>query len=177
MDKEPANINWSIPHYVDTSVAVKLVVAEDESECLRDYLLKKWSYDFYITEFAFYETLCVLKRKLEKKCIDEQGYHLAVAKLVAYLDDNSLQIDSDFRLDNFRVLLEVGELAKKHSLDYSDALQIYIVLKGRWSGELAECTAVFVTADRKLAEAARGEGLRVWYPPEEVNPPAWDESK
>jgi predicted nucleic acid-binding protein len=176
MNIEPKNISWSVPYYVDASVAVKLVVTEDESDRLQDYLIRDWSYHFHITEFAFYETLSVLKRKLLTTEIDEKTYRAAVTQLTAYLDERLLQIDSDFRLDNFKVIYEVGELVKKYSFDYSDALQIYTLLKGRWSGKRAECTTVFVTVDSGLANAARQEGLRVWNPLEEANPPNWDES-
>lgn len=177
MNTDPKDIGWSIPHYIDASVAVKLAVTEDESARLEEYL-KNWSYHFHITEFAFYETLSVLKWKLRKREIDEKTYHSAVTKLTAYLEEEErlLEIDSDFRLDNLKVIYEVRELVKKYSLDYSDALQIYTVLKGRWSGKRFECTTVFVTFDVDLAKAARQEGLRVWNPSEEEKPPDWDDS-
>ena len=171
MSKNCNKVNWSIPHYVDTSIAVKLVVTEDQSDRLRDYFIKNWSYHFHITEFAFYETLSVLKRKLKKKEIDEKGYHACAFQLAAYIKDDLLQIDSDFRLDNFKVLYEVGEFVDKYSLDYSDALQIYTVLYGQWRGKHAECMTIFVTADNDLAEAAKHEGLRVWNPLKEIKPP------
>jgi predicted nucleic acid-binding protein len=176
MNTDPKDIGWSIPHYIDASAAVKLVVAEEGSARLEEYI-KYWSHHSYITEFAFYETLSVLKKKRRQKEIDEKTYHAAVPGLVAYLDENLLQIDSEFRLDNYKVIFEVGELVKKYSLDYSDALQIYTVLKGKWSGKRFECTTVFVTADSDLAKAARQEGLRVWNLSKEANPPDWDDSK
>ena len=177
MDTELKNVSWSVPHYIDTSVAVKLAVPEDESSRLREYLRVNWSYHFHITEFAFYETLSVLKRKLEKKEINQNTYLGAVATLAGYMEEGQLQIDSDFRLDDFKVIYRVGELVKTYFLDYSDALQIYTVLNGKWSGKRFECTTVLVTADSSLAEAARGEGLRVWNPLEETIPPSWEELK
>ncbi len=84
-------------------------------------------------------------------------------------------IDSSFRLNDFKVIYEVGELVKKHTLDYSDALQIYTVLKGPWKGERAQCTTVFGTADSDLTKAAELEGLRVWNPLKEANPPSGNE--
>jgi predicted nucleic acid-binding protein len=172
MDAEPKNISWSVPHYLDTSVVVKLVVPEDASALLRDYLIGNWSYHFHITEFAFYETLSVLKRKLEKKEINQETYLKAVVQLASYLEEHLLEIDADFRLDNFKVIYEVSELVKMYSLDYSDALQIYTVLNGKWSGKRFECTVVFVTTDSVLDKAARLEGLRVWNPLKEANPPS-----
>lgn len=175
MNTDPKNIGWSVPHYIDSSVVVKLLVAEDYSEPLQDYLIRNWSYHFHITEFAFYETLSVLKRKLVKKEIDRQKYHAAIAQLAGFLRDQLLQIDTEFRLDNFKVIFEVRELVNKYSLDYSDALQIYTVLRGQWSGTRFQCTSVFVTVDSELAKAARNEGLRVWNPMESPNPPEWDQ--
>jgi len=175
MNIKPQNISWSIPFYVDASVAVKLIVNEDESARLQNLLIENWSYHFHITEFAFYETLSVLKRKLRKKEINEETYHGAVAQLAGYLEEDLLQIDSDFRVGNFKVIVEVRELVKKYSLDYSDALQIYTVLRGKWAASCLECKTVFVTVDSKLAKAARHEGLRVWNPLEDANPAEWDE--
>lgn len=175
MNSDPKNIGWSVPHYIDASVAVKLLVPENYSEQLRDYLINNWSYHFHITEFAFYETLSVLKQKLLKKEIDMKKYHTAIAKLTGYLEEGLLNIDTEFRMDNFKVILEVGELVNKYSLDYSDALQIYTVLKGKWNVSCYECKTVFITADSELAEAARHEGLRVWNPLEEATPPEWNE--
>jgi predicted nucleic acid-binding protein len=176
MNIDPKSIGWSVPHYLDTSVIIKLLVPEDFSERLYDYLIRNWSYHFHVTEFVFYETLSVLKRKLLKREIDKQKYHAAVYKLAAFLEEQLLLIDTEFRLDNFKVIFEVRELVNKYSLDYSDALQIYTVLKGQWSGSRFQCTSVFVTIDSELAKAARHEGLRVWNPLEIPNPPDWDES-
>ena len=139
----------------------------------RNFLIKKWACHFHITEFAFYETLSVLKRKLDKEEINRETYFGAAAQLAGYLEESLLEIDSDFRLDNFKVIFEVGELARRHSLDYSDALQIYTILNGKWMEKRFECTTVFVTADSKLAEAAKKEGLRVWNPLKDDNPPVW----
>jgi len=177
MSAAPNKISWPVPHYLDASAAVKLFVDEKGSIQLREYFRnfdKNWSYHFHITEFAFYETLSGLKRSLLK---NEEKYIAAVAGLIAYLEGSLLQIDSDFRLDNLNVIYEVGDLVKKHSLDYSDALQIYTVLKGKWKSNCAECTTVFVTADCSLAKAAGGEGLRVWNVLEEANPPDWDKKQ
>lgn len=171
MNTDPKNINWSVPHYIDASVAVKLVVAEGGSDRLRHYFINNWSYHFHITEFAFYETLSVLKRKLLKNEIDMKEYHRAIADLTAYQEDELLYIDTEFRLDNFKVMLGVRELVNKYSLDYSDALQIYTVIKGKYNATCYECKTVFITADSKLAEAAGHEGMRVWNPLKEETPP------
>jgi predicted nucleic acid-binding protein len=175
MNTDPQKILWSVPHYLDASVVVKLIAAEEESAQLQEYLIRNLSYHFHITEFVFYETLSTLKSKLRRKEIDEKKYHAAVAQLAAYLDEGLLQLDSDFRLDNFKVIIEVGELVKKYSLDYSDALQIYTILNGKWSGNHSQCSPVLVTADAKMAKAATREGLRVWNPLDKSNPPDWDD--
>ena len=56
-----------IPHYLDASVVVKLVAREPGSDRIRSYLQTNRTYEFYITEFALYEVLGVLKRKWLKK--------------------------------------------------------------------------------------------------------------
>jgi predicted nucleic acid-binding protein len=171
----------SIPHYVDACVAVKLVSDEAGSDRIRDYVNSKESaHLFYITEFAFYETLSVLKRKLEspidKGGIDKDSYHRAIVNLTGYLDDEVLQIDSEFRLYDWKVLFDVRELVDRHGLDYSDALQLYTVLNEMRKGNRAEFTTVFITADAMLAKAAKAERLRVWNLLTEEYPPDWDAS-
>jgi predicted nucleic acid-binding protein len=153
---------------------VKLLVEEPESDHIRSYLLKNPTYHYHITEFAFYETLSVLKQKLVRREIDKHRYHSAVVQLSAYVEDEFLEIDSEFRPNNFNIIFETRELVTKYGLDYSDALQIYTVLHAERAHGAFNCKAVFVTTDSILAEASKKEGLRVWNPLETEKPPSWD---
>lgn len=59
-------------------------------------------------------------------------------------------------------LASVEVLAKKHSLDLSDALQLETILRGKYGHLGPNSASVLVTADRKLAKAAEIEGVRAW---------------
>jgi len=164
-------IKWSIPIYLDASAAVKWFVPEECSARLEEFMNGESNAHLHITEFAFYETLSVLKRKLERGELNRERYFNAIAELTGSVEEEDIDIDSTFRPDSFRHFADIYELAHKHSLDWSDALQIYTVLKGKWAGSRNECTTLFVTADGGLAGAARQEGLRVWDLMKEDRPP------
>ncbi len=164
-------MDFSIPHYLDTSVAVKIVIDEENSDEIRKYIKENYSYHFHITEFAFYEFLSVLKLKWQKKEITYQQYTEKIYIFAGYLNEDLVQIDRSFRMENFKTILEVGELVKKYSIDFSDALQIYTVINGEYHDRIFECKTVFVTADKNLAKAAKSEKIRVWHYGKE-NPPS-----
>ena len=125
-------------------------------------MAQHWTYHFHITEFAFYETLSVLKRKWERTEITENQYLGAVLVLQTYTEERGLQIDSDYRLDESQIVVRLRELVQKHGIDFSDALQIHTVLNGKWQQTTPEWKPVFVTSDKKLLKAAETEGLRTW---------------
>jgi len=56
----------------------------------------------------------------------------------------------------------VEQLAKDNKLDLSDALQLYTIKQGKYSHLGPESASVLITADKKLAAAARRMGIRVW---------------
>lgn len=60
--------------------------------------------------------------------------------------------------------------AEKHGLDLSDAFQIHSVKEGFFSNMCGDSKTYLVTADKKLAKAARAEELRVWSVLEEPAP-------
>ena len=154
-----------IPHYLDASVAAKLAVKEPDSVVLEQYVAKRWASQFYITEFAFYEVLGVLKRKWLKGELPDHQYYSAFSVLEAYLKDDLLVIDRDFRPDDRRILLDLKDIVERRRIDYSDALQIYALLNGRQRGRSGPFETVLVSADKGLVEAAELEGPRVWHFP------------
>jgi predicted nucleic acid-binding protein len=154
----------ALAHYLDACIAVKLVTHEPGSDTILAYMKDKWACHFHITEFAFYETLSVLKRKWLNKDITKDNYLSAVFTLQAYTEGRELEIDSDFRLDHPQTVVRLRELVVKHEIDFSDALQIYTVLNGKWQHTVPEWQPVFVTTDKALLKAAKAEGLRIWNP-------------
>lgn len=160
-------MSYIIPHYLDASVAVKVFCKEPGSEAITEYIVHNASVMCYITEFALYEILGVLKAKWNPKSnrneLNDDAYTSAIAKLESFLDEGIIQIDADFKPYDRRLIHELGLMVKKHKIDYSDVLQIYAVLHGKRKHYAHECKTVLVTADSDLAKAARAEGLRVWH--------------
>ncbi len=161
----------SLAHYLDACIVVKLVTNEPDSNIIKEYVLKRWAAHFHVTEFAFYETLTVLKRKWTNKEISESQYTTAVLTLDAYIGEKQIQIDGQFKPHQEpRIILDLRELVRKYEIDYSDALQVYTVMHGFWKCSVPEWEPVFVTADAKLEKAARLEGLRTWHFPHGAPP-------
>jgi predicted nucleic acid-binding protein len=163
-------MSYIIPHYLDASVAVKVFCKEPGSAVITEYIVRNTSIICYITEFALYEILVVLKANWIRHDLSDDGYILAIAKLEGFLDEGLIQVDTDFKPHDRRLIYELGQLVKKHKIDYSDVLQIYAVLHGKRKHYAHECKTVLVTADSDLAKAARAEGLRVWHFPKDTPP-------
>lgn len=156
-----------VPHYLDACVAVKIVCNEKGSARIEEYIrANAASFMFHMTEYAFYETLGVLKRKWKKGEISDAKYTGAISVLEAYLDEGLIELDADFKPHDRRLIYELGDLVKRYKIDYSDALQIYTILNGRTKGHVFESKTVLVTEDKELAKAAEAEGLRVWHFPD-----------
>jgi predicted nucleic acid-binding protein len=164
------SMNKALAHYLDACIAVKLVTNEVGNDVIRDYMEQNSGYHFHITEFAFYETLSVLKRKWKKQETTEREYLKAVFVLEAYIQERGLQIDSDYRIGGSQIVAKLRELVMKYKWDFSDALQIHTVLNGKWRQRASEWKAVFVTSDNDLLLAAEKEGLRTWNFPDGTPP-------
>ena len=61
------------------------------------------------------------------------------------------------------------KIVEKYKLDYSDALQLWSIKRGRLSPfaveaepNVYESALVLITADKGLASAAESEGIKVW---------------
>lgn len=171
--------NFTTRHYIDACVAVKLVTREDGHKDIEEFIRKNHLYPCFITEFAFYETLSVLKGKWCRRGknlppdqkLNFDQYRCAVAVLAAYIDEKLLQIDAEFRLNSPKIIYELGDLVGAHNIDYSDALQIHIVLHGQWSTSIGSVAApVFVTTDEDLSKAAKAMSLRAWWFGHEPHP-------
>ena len=68
------------------------------------------------------------------------------------------------------VLQRVLSLVEKYAIDMSDAFQIESVKSGFFSHFIDESRTLLVTADKRLTEVAKEEGIKVWYFPTEPIP-------
>lgn len=145
--------------YLDASVLLKVFLDEEHSGKAREYFYRATS--FCSTSMCIMGSLGRLKAKCTYGHISNDDYYKRSGDLITYVWSGSIEIDEVdlFTLDGRR---EVERVAKKYSLDWSDALQIQSILAGRNSVLARESSTALVTADAKLAESARAEGIRSW---------------
>jgi predicted nucleic acid-binding protein len=151
-------------HYLDASALVKLVIAEDHAEKLRAYCGRAL---LATTSLCFGEALGVLKGKWTHGRLTQQAYLAACEDLFARVRNDSLEIEDTPLLSGdpqeLRANYErIETLAHKHSLDISDALQLLTLRSGTYSRLEGTARASLVTADCKLARAAKAEGMPAW---------------
>ena len=165
-------------HYLDASAAVKLLVQEEGSEKLQQYVKNPdHSSNLFMTSFCVAETLGVVKRKFLAEWIKEQEYKRAQQKyldacavFIGQLEGKMIEVH-DIPITGPNTYSKVDKLAKRYHLDVIDAFQLVTLKEGfvaPLKGTASEC--VLVTADEGLAKAARAEGLKGWDCARE-NPP------
>jgi predicted nucleic acid-binding protein len=145
--------------YLDASALVKLVIDEDDHLPLRQFF--KSNVNFATTSLCLAEALGVIKGKRSHGRISEDQYFAATRELVIGVWGRRIEVD-EIDLFTLQGLAPVEALAKKHSLDLSDALQLETIMHGRYSHLGPLSASVLITADARLACAANIEGIRVW---------------
>ena len=150
---------WAKVRYLDASALVKLVVDEGDHEHVRSFFHS--TTNFAATSLCLAEALGVIKAKWTHGRITEDQYFTSTRYLVINAWGNKIEID-DINLFTPQSLTAVEELAKKHGLDLSDALQLATILKGKYAHLGPNSASVLVTADRKLSAAAEVEGIKAW---------------
>lgn len=151
--------------YLDASVLIKLVVAEErDGDLIRDFFHRNTN--FCTTSFCLAEALGRLKGLWRKGRNDGlklsmDQYFKATQELIINAWGKRIEIDELKLLDPL-IHTDVENMAKKHNIDLSDALQIITIKKGQYSILVSDSASVLITADGPLAEAAKSEGIRVW---------------
>lgn len=146
-------------HYLDASAIVKLLIDEEGSDAVRSYLGPHATW--VTTSLCFAETLGVLKAKQVHKHISMEKYLGACEELMAHIRGQTITIE-DVGLTERAVFDEVEVLCERHALDLSDGCQLLTLRNGRLSRLEGDSRPILVTADKKLAKAARRDAL----PPE-----------
>jgi predicted nucleic acid-binding protein len=150
-------------NYFDASALVKVYTNEAGSNEVRKYFHSQGG-NKCTTTICYYETLTVLKRKRfyrrPPNSITDDEYHRAAFELSAWFSMSSENV-RNLELVNSKTFPEVQSLARKYSLDLSDAFQILSVTKSVYSPMIGESQTTLVTADKKLAAAARSECVKV----------------
>lgn len=146
----------------DASALLKLYVHEDGSEKLRTY----WQNEStkFTTSLCFYEALSMLKvYHFHRKILDLAAYKKATLNLCAWYG-TVLQTIPEPNFLSPEIFFTVQRTAETYALDLSDAFQIHSVKQGFFSRLSGDSKTIFVTADKKLANAAKTEGIDVvWY--------------
>lgn len=144
--------------YFDTSAIVKLFVNEVGSGHINDYYINNCN--FCCTEMTFYEAFNVLKTKLFKKDSMEK-YFKCVDDLAIMGWGGKLEIET-ITMHDYSVFKEVNAIAIKYKIDVADAIQIYAIVKGKYSFFAADSKTILITADKRLEKAGKDNNIRVW---------------
>lgn len=160
---------WVKTRYLDASALVKLVINEVDHAPVR--LFFQSNVNFCATSLCLAEALGVVKAKWTYGRISEEEYFGATRELVINAWGGKIEINN---VDLFSPegLAPVEALGRKHTLDLSDALQLHTILRGTYSVLGPHSASVLVTADARLAKAAKEEGIRAWNCIAEP-PPSW----
>lgn len=146
--------------YLDASAIVKIYTDEDGSSKVRELFYSAVS--FCSTSLCVIEALGILKGKwLSRNEITDAEYFEKTKQLVISAWGNIIEVD-DINIFSPEGQRATEAIAKKHSLDLSDALQLQTILQGRYSRLSGESSSILITADKGLCDAARSEGIRVW---------------
>lgn len=145
--------------FLDASAIVKLVIDEKHSELVRNHFDDPRSW-FFTTNFCFFESLTVLKREWCKNKISTNKYRDCCRLLFAYIKEHRIKI-KEYPLEDLHDFGKLEELVDKCAIDISDALQLLSIKKTILSELAGESETTFITADGKLAKAAREEGVKV----------------
>lgn len=160
----------SYAKYLDASAATQLVVVgEARTSELRQFFQPRTG--FVMTPFCFYETLSTLKAKWRGRKdatgkimkITDQQYHDACYLLLRYASSGKIEVDHDLDISSTTVQPELEQLAQRHGLDISDALQLLTLTKGKNRHFVDEPQSLLITDDKLLSQAAKKEGLRYWF--------------
>ena len=156
-------------HYLDASVLIKLFVKEDGCDNVREFFLN--NVNFCTTSLCLAEALARIKGMWTKGkpgqtklTMDEyltstRGLLRATHSIVK--PHGKIEIDEKV-LSDISTHSNVEQIARDNKLDLSDALQLYTIKQGKYSHLGPESASVLITADKKLAAAARKTGIRVW---------------
>jgi predicted nucleic acid-binding protein len=164
--------HWFHVSYLDASEAVKLVVPESGFENLLNYFQPPSPRGgFLITTLCFAEALGVLKRKWQRRQLEDEQYLGCCYLLVEYCASHRVTLEESGLKDR-QTFMQAARIAREHKLDLSDALQLLTVKHGKFRHSVDESRTLLITADSGLAAAAVAEGLRVWNCRTEPTPPS-----
>lgn len=148
------------PNYLDASILVKLVVDEDYSARVRDYVFAPSQSWRLCTSYCYIEGLGTLKLKHCRGELSQRAYIAASRRMMRLVKDEEIRIlPGD--LPSFRAFAEAERIVKAYGIDFLDAFQVLSVRES-WPYLAPPSQPLLVTADSGLAKAAKREGLLAW---------------
>ncbi|HHT9138452.1 MAG TPA: hypothetical protein ACFYEK_14570 [Candidatus Wunengus sp. YC60] len=168
-------------HFLDTCALVKLLlydggvpakILEDKepgSKELYEYIYKANSVRMiYTNSLCLAEALGIIKSKYftsKKQILSFDGYLIMISNLKIRIKHQSLKLSElDWLADNnFEEAVNLVEKYRDESIDLVDALQIVDIKYGQYSTLKRKSQTLLITADKNLANAAKKEGVKVWY--------------
>ena len=116
--------------YLDTSSIVKLYLDEEGSSYFREYFYNHTK--FCTVLMTFCEAMNVLKSKLFKS--NQLKYYEAVNNLAIHGWKHFPKIEiENIDLNSLEIFKEVSKISSDYNIDIADAVQIYAILKGKYS--------------------------------------------
>lgn len=147
--------------FLDASIMVKLVADEKNSEQVRKCFNDVNSI-FSTTNFCFFESLSVLKRKWCNKEINQKEYRRYCRLLFAYKMENRIVIE-EYPLKTLHDFGKLEHLTERYNIDISDCLQLLSIKETILSKFAEESETTLITTDKNLAKSAEKEGVIVKY--------------
>ncbi len=145
----------------DASALVKVWVDEPDCGPARHYFNTQ-SPTKYTTPFCYFETLSAMKLKWLRGLISREVYLNAAFGLTVWFQATARKV-KDIDLTHPPTFLRAKEIVEQYEVDLSDAFQILSVKEGYFSPLVNGSATLLVTADEKLANAAKAEGVNAWY--------------
>jgi predicted nucleic acid-binding protein len=155
-------------HFLDTSALVALLLYPDIKEEGSDavYSYRKSRLGFYTHVLCIGEALQVLKTKYfskpPRKVLSLAGYLSRSDLLRNYLLHKTICVTEDDWTDSSS-FNRAFDVVRKYGIDLCDAYLIIAVKHGAGSRLVGPSRSILITGDEGLADAARQEGLLVWY--------------
>jgi predicted nucleic acid-binding protein len=158
--------------YLDASALVKLVADDADELPGRDAVRKYyWAHiaHVYSTSYSITEALSAFKVKYVRGRIARDLYKRYVREFL------KLTIGSNLRIDELQILSpvvrnEFERLIDTYDIDFLDCFQLVTIMHGKYRIFVGRSKSLLITADKKLAEAARKENVDAWYCVDEPAP-------
>lgn len=143
--------------WLDASAIIKFLVDEDGSQQVRTYLREHGPFD--TTWLCLGEVLGCLKGRCKRRQMTQEEYLALCEILLGWVYDSPAITVHDMPSMGFREFRDLQNLVKKYNIDFSDALQVYIL---KTHDFLSTQKPMLITADHRLAKAAHEDLIDVW---------------